>query len=903
MSTSAALAAAAFPEHTASLAGGVALTPGQIPYPDANGRLTGDVYYTYNSATHRLNLASLGVNSGTNDSLINVSATNAQQMASFYMDSGTAYPPGGIVRALTMNYNYHVTGLSGGGAAGGGSLIYGGSTVGGPGNAPLGSPGGYAWVQFVNNSGSNGNEYNAFFAQISMLGPDDGTPFPSSTPGRIWITDMSAHGSVGVQPGGLGGIHIGVNNYFDGSPAGTTIPAAPGNPRWDPRSASWNGTTGVTPNPSSAAAFFSGSGAGMSTHSPSYPLDQIVWIGGQTGAAGVHTGNRGALVGLMMGGKGSEWGQPSRFGTAIFARDYDYAAYEVGAPFAGTVQPRSYAADAGSGPAVIGDGIQAGSAVVAAAHIATVPATLTVSGNEITDATRAVNTQGDGRSADSSFGVWEATTNLIANGGAETNTTGATDHSSTTTRTTAQFKFGTASYQVVTSNAQANEGPSWAFTGAAATAYACSAWVRGSGTARIALFDSVSGKQASSPVTLSSTWQRISVVATTGAASSGFAAYIETDVQQNTTFDVDGVQAEAKGYPTPYVQTDGGTAARSAARVRMTPTPLNTHQHWIAIRMRMGAASTALAGCAPYYWGDGGANSFFTIFKNGLGSNTWNASMKGGVQTGPSIVQAMAAGDSVTFVAQFIYGVSVGFSINGSAISTTAGAGSPVLTALPTLAELGMLNNGSQVDGEIFWVAAGIGTLTSADAALIHGFGNADPAMAHFAALNSNAANPTFFWSADTTAAKQGIVLTGTNGLVDLTQAIAQGQHGESAQIQYAEELITLATGAAFTDSTANLLPANSEILSVDTYVTTTITTAANWSVGDPTTAARFSSANSTLAATTSQVGLNHKDGAAAGAASAQKAAAKVRITCNANPGAGAVRVTVKYIQHAPPTS
>src|SRR4029077_10532410 len=76
-------------------------------------------------------------------------------------------------------------------------------------------------------------------------------------------------------------------------------------------------------------------------------------------------------------------------------------------------------------------------------------------GNEITDATRIANTQGDGRTPpDSSFGIWEATTNLCTNGGFETNTKGWVAYSprdtATLTRDTSQAKFGTASLKVIT---------------------------------------------------------------------------------------------------------------------------------------------------------------------------------------------------------------------------------------------------------------------------------------------------------------------------------------------------------------------------------------------------------------------------------------------------------------------
>lgn len=121
----------------------------------------------------------------------------------------------------------------------------------------------------------------------------------------------------------------------------------------------------------------------------------------------------------------------------------------------------------------------------------------------------------------------------------------------------------------------------------------------------------------------------------------------------------------------------------------------------------------------------------------------------------------------------------------------------------------------------------------------------------------------------------------------------------------YAMELITLSTSGTTTDSSANLLPANSIIQGVTCRVTTTITTATDWSVGDPTTAARFSSANATLTSGTTSVGLNHHAGSVStdAAGPTQATAAKLRITTTGTPGAGAVRCTVFYSQFSPPTS
>lgn len=107
-------------------------------------------------------------------------------------------------------------------------------------------------------------------------------------------------------------------------------------------------------------------------------------------------------------------------------------------------------------------------------------------------------------------------------------------------------------------------------------------------------------------------------------------------------------------------------------------------------------------------------------------------------------------------------------------------------------------------------------------------------------------------------------------------------------------ELITLATGALVTDSSANLLHASSLIDAVVCRQTTAITTSTNWGISDPTTANRFAAAVSI--ATTTLVGFDQNlPTAASRAASAiQDSAAKLRITVTvSNPGAGIVRCTV----------
>lgn len=141
-----------------------------------------------------------------------------------------------------------------------------------------------------------------------------------------------------------------------------------------------------------------------------------------------------------------------------------------------------------------------------------------------------------------------------------------------------------------------------------------------------------------------------------------------------------------------------------------------------------------------------------------------------------------------------------------------------------------------------------------------------------------------------------------TLGSTSRPVSIAKTANGAEWIHGSASELLTIAA-AATTDTTANLLPANSIIESVVVRVTTVIPTAATFSVGDATTAARFATGVA-VAATTTAVGLTHCDQTGA-AGPKQTAAAKIRITPNVSPGAatGVVRITVFYRQFVAPTS
>lgn len=118
-------------------------------------------------------------------------------------------------------------------------------------------------------------------------------------------------------------------------------------------------------------------------------------------------------------------------------------------------------------------------------------------------------------------------------------------------------------------------------------------------------------------------------------------------------------------------------------------------------------------------------------------------------------------------------------------------------------------------------------------------------------------------------------------------------------------EDVTVSTAGATTDTTANLLPAGAVIESVSGLVLVPLADTTSWALGDPTTATRFLTATTDLAAGTRKVGLNHLQGSVStdAAGPVQGAAAKVRLTtAGGTPTGGKVRVETIYTVYGAPS-
>jgi len=177
---------------------------------------------------------------------------------------------------------------------------------------------------------------------------------------------------------------------------------------------------------------------------------------------------------------------------------------------------------------------------------------------------------------DSGIRTVKETTNLLTanQSSVETDTTGFTGVESTITRDTTEYWNGSASLKVETNNATTVEGvvtnPSTDVS--AALNYTFSCYVKGSGTVKVILSErdaenAAIGQGESAPITLTSSWQEVSVSRLFGATGVKVRLLILTQTQQAATFYVDGLQLEQSDYATPW---HIGAGTRTPSRLTRT---------------------------------------------------------------------------------------------------------------------------------------------------------------------------------------------------------------------------------------------------------------------------------------------------------------------------------------------
>lgn len=371
------------------------------------------------------------------------------------------------------------------------------------------------------------------------------------------------------------------------------------------------------------------------------------------------------------------------------------------------------------------------------------PLSLTLSGNETTDAIRLASLKGDGRAyPDGSMGIWRGTTNLFANGGLETNMTGWTIRGPAITglaRSTEQQKFGAASAKITIGTGwQEDWGADTSVAVSPLTVYTVSMWLKSDGINNVRF--SIQERDSGSPVgaiqatsqtsTSAPDWERVAFTFTTSGTTNALSIYVgHRDItDQNFSFYCDGVQVEAQPFDTPYVDTDGGSAARAAASVLTgIGNSISETQGWFATRFRYGYPQGSAFTVNPHLfsWYDNASN--FIILQR-TASTTWQAQRRSAAAGGAAAVALSFSEGSILTIICAWDATTVKASINGAVFTSAAN------TSIPSLAETQVaigrrsdaVGGAGQCDSDIFWAAIGTGTLMDADAATIHALGNAD---------------------------------------------------------------------------------------------------------------------------------------------------------------------------------
>lgn len=355
---------------------------------------------------------------------------------------------------------------------------------------------------------------------------------------------------------------------------------------------------------------------------------------------------------------------------------------------------------------------------------------LTLAGNEITDAVRRTGTEGDGLAIPAGFGIWPAATNLVTNGGFETNTTGWEATGATIARSTAAAKFGSASLRATVAVAADLAGARQATSIAASTGtvVSASAWMRyvtTTANVQLLIVEYDSGNNflrvggISGSLALTDEFAQATVTVTLGASTTQIRVWAVTFGSQEADFYIDGVQVETGSIATPYIETDGGTASRLAGRVQLPVSGLFTAtQGWVAARLRMGAAKDG-SQRRVFQWRDG-ADVRIEIHETSTG---WLITRRDNAGTFTEYADTWSAGDSRSLLFSWD-STELHYSNNGAAIQDLANTTIPAISNAN--ADIGS-DGGTQITSNVLWFATGSGTLTDADAAALDALPDALP--------------------------------------------------------------------------------------------------------------------------------------------------------------------------------
>jgi hypothetical protein len=370
---------------------------------------------------------------------------------------------------------------------------------------------------------------------------------------------------------------------------------------------------------------------------------------------------------------------------------------------------------------------------------------------EISDAIRTAALYGDGLSPESSYGIWSSSTNLVPNGGAETNTTGMINEDNTTIGTgTNEGKFGSKSFEVTATVAVPGRSPIIGVTDLAGSRiavtaslpYTFSLWMRMRedygvklGKLRWIAYDGGGsqvggGDVESSTLTLTTSYQKISLTATPPVTTTSLRllAYCDTSASvSGEIYDIDGVQLEQSSFVTPYIETNGATATRPVANILVPSlfpgniSILNSERGSAVFRVRTGFANTTAGTFPLFIWGNQSDIQLASYIQGGL---LYLNREIGSIKT--TSLGTFSAGTKFTLGVKWANNT-LYTSINGSNWSSgTSISASPARILAPFIT-IGYFATNDGFSGDFFWSLLSENELSNSDLATLYALGDTDP--------------------------------------------------------------------------------------------------------------------------------------------------------------------------------
>jgi hypothetical protein len=329
--------------------------------------------------------------------------------------------------------------------------------------------------------------------------------------------------------------------------------------------------------------------------------------------------------------------------------------------------------------------------------------------------------------------IWEATSNLVLNGGFESDLTGWTDGvgDNMIERTTTRFYHGGSSARLerdpdeadtnvgsypITLTAEQHTASAYVFVPAGFAGTVVQMAVEGFAGATGTL-------TANANVATRNEWQRLSCTFTPDAGDlSGSIVFRVTSAAKTEAF-LDGVQVEVQPLPTPYVDTDpvaSSETSRAATRVRAQAGLLDETTGTLIVRLRSGfsnAAETGQGTPTVFSWRDSATERLYGYYDEASNAFVFDRDTGAGGAS-VSVAHALTVGADVT--AAFVWTAThVKLSLNGAAATSVANTAIPTLSA--AVFDFGSVGGVDDwLDGTVFWAAAFPSALSDADLLAIH---------------------------------------------------------------------------------------------------------------------------------------------------------------------------------------